>query len=688
MSPAASGSGRTDRAGLVGHTDQHGAAPHTDRASTAPHTDRPSTAVPTDRRDVPLRRSLLVRLLAVSALVSVCSVAATAWVVVRTTAVAIGQERGQALADDTRIYDGLLGYAATHPDWSGAGHLTGELAHRTGHRIVLLDKSGRTLADSESATATATAHGHAPAPGSDATHPPYRPPDKPTAVIDPLAVDPQLVPGAEADGIDPRAVGPFRLPADERDRLARAAAKATACLRRTLGVEAHVETAPGGRPRVVTADQSPVTGTRCASTALDAPTPTETRALKALNSLVDTCLARRGTGPVPLTLDPSGQPAVSLPDPTRPAPRQAAVARPAPGEADATNARAASCLANSRSQQLAPLVAPGARLYVSSPGRTATTFFDLSPGNRLRIAASSALVLLVTVAVTTFAGIRLVRPLRALTQAVRRMEDGDVGAQVAVAGGAELGRLAGAFNAMSARRAQLEAGRRAMTSDVAHELRTPLSNIRGWLEAVQDGVARPDDKVVSLLLGQARLLQHIIDDLRDLSAADAGELRLAKEPVSLAGLLDTTAMGHRAAAAAADVRLAVEADPALPPLPADPVRLGQAVGNLLSNAIRHTPAGGSVTLRARHEDGTAVIEVSDTGTGIAPEELPHVFERFWRADKSRSRRGGGSGLGLPIVRKLTEAHGGTATAESVPGEGATFTLRIPSPPPARNLTAS
>ncbi|GAA2061795.1 HAMP domain-containing sensor histidine kinase [Streptomyces albiaxialis] len=666
-------------------------------------------------RDVPLRRSLLLRLLAVSALVSVCSVAATGWVVVRTTAVAIREERGQALADDARIYDALLGHAAAHRDWNGAGPLVDRLAARTGHRVVLRDKGGRTVADSD------------PEPGRA-----YRPPDRPTAVVDPLAVDPQLLPEGAADGIDPRAVGPFRLPADERARLRAYAAGVAECRTAARGVRARVEVGPSGRPRVVTSrtepsatdpsatdqsatdpsatDPSPVPseampkrpsrapsaarsdvpseppgglgrpskvpapappgsgaggagrgdgdGDHCGDPRLDAPTPTETKALRALNSLVNSCLSRRGEPDVRLELDGSWQPSTD--------------------RERAGSARVASCLATSRSQQLASYVAPAVRLYVGSTGRSASTFFDLSPGNKLRIAGGAALVLLVTVAVTALAGVRLVRPLRKLTRAARRMEDGDVAARVEVTGGDEIARLSAAFNAMSARRAQLEAARKAMTSDVAHELRTPLSNIRGWLEAVEDGLADPDPELVSSLLGQALLLQHVIDDLRDLAEAEAGALRLEREPVGVAELLRATAVAHRAAAEAAGVTLRVaEPGEGTEDLDADPVRLRQALGNLVTNAVRHTPERGTVTLRARSEDGAVALEVADTGTGIAPGELPHVFDRFWRAEKSRGRSGGGSGLGLAIVRKLAEAHGGTVTAASTPGQGSVFVLRLP-----------
>jgi two-component system sensor histidine kinase BaeS len=246
-----------------------------------------------------------------------------------------------------------------------------------------------------------------------------------------------------------------------------------------------------------------------------------------------------------------------------------------------------------------------------------------------------------------------------------------------VTGNDEIGYLAAAFNDLSERRERIEEQRKAMVSDVAHELRTPLSNIRGWLEATQDGVAVPDQSLIASLLEEALLLQHIIDDLRDLAAADAGSFRLHHEPVRIAELLDQVAEAHRARAEAAGVRLNVLPADGEAELTADPVRLRQAVGNLVDNAVRHTPSGGSVTVGARPVGDDLVIEVTDTGTGIGPDELPHVFDRFWRAEKSRSRQTGGSGLGLAIVRQLAHAHGGTVAATSEPGEGAVFTLRLP-----------
>ncbi|MFI5721910.1 sensor histidine kinase [Streptomyces cyaneofuscatus] len=650
------------------------------------------------RRDrssrVPLRRSLLGRLLGVSALVAACSVAATAWLAVQTTSGAILQEQGQNLTADARIYDTLLGYAARHPTWDGVDATVRELAEQSGRRVALTTQSRQPLADSATATTV-----------------PALPPEA-SAVVDPLSVDTVLAArstegqGTAADRIDPRAVGPFLLPAAERSALRRTADRQAVCLNR-VGIAADVVVGPSGRPRVQMVGNDPerAAGTRCDPSDLDSPTRTERKALTALNGLADACLKRQGRGEVRLNQDLSwgGGVTVPVPGPARPTPlpgdpREAAPA-PAveePREFTGEDDRAiASCVGTARSEQLSSYVASPALLFIGDQGGATVPGFDLSPANTAKIAGAAALVLALTVGASVLAGARLVRPLHALTGAAQRMRDGQEHASVPVSGDDEIGRLAAAFNDMSAHRARLEEQRKAMVSDVAHELRTPLSNIRGWLEAAQDGLADPDPAFVSSLLEEAVQLQHIIDDLQDLAAADAGVLRLHPEPVRVGELLSQVAAAHQARAETAEVTLTVEPG-AGPILPADPVRLRQAVGNLVSNAVRHTPAGGRVTLRAYEEEagrlsegaGEVVIEVADTGTGIPAGDLRHVFDRFWRAEKSRSRRTGGSGLGLAIVRKLAEAHGGTASATSTEGEGSAFTLRLPARGPDGMTTAS
>ncbi|WP_433405800.1 sensor histidine kinase [Streptomyces sp. CA-146814] len=625
---------------------------------------------------VPLRRSLLGRLLGVSALVAACSVAATAWLAVQTTSGAILQEQGQNLTADARIYDTLLGYAARNRTWDGVDATVRELAEQSGRRVALTTQSRQPLADSATATT-----------------PPALPPEA-SAVVDPLSVDTVLAArstegqGTAADRIDPRAVGPFLLPAAERTALRRMADRNAECLNRA-GIASDVVVGPSGRPRVQMVGNDPERAlyTKCELSDLDAPTATERKALDALNGLADACLKRQGREGVRLNRGLYWGKEIAVTEP-RQLPGDAREARPVPAvepprEFTGEDDRAiASCVGTARSEQLSSYVASPALLFIGDEGGATVPGFDLSPANTAKIAGAAALVLALTVGASVLAGARLVRPLHALTGAAQRLRDGQEHASVPVSGDDEIGRLAAAFNDMSAHRARLEEQRKAMVSDVAHELRTPLSNIRGWLEAAQDGLADPDPAFVSSLLEEAVQLQHIIDDLQDLAAADAGVLRLHPEPVRVGELLSQVAAAHQARAETAGVTLTVEAGAATT-VCADPVRLRQAVGNLVSNAVRHTPAGGTVTLRAYGEESghLVVIEVADTGSGIPADSLPYVFDRFWRAEKSRSRRTGGSGLGLAIVRKLAEAHGGTASATSTEGKGSAFTLRLPATAP-------
>ncbi|MFF1832702.1 sensor histidine kinase [Streptomyces sp. NPDC058231] len=633
-----------------------------------------------DRQRLPLRKSLLGRLLTVSVLVAACSVAATAWLAVQTTSGAIKQEQGQNLTADARIYNKLLGYAAGHPRWDGVGRTVRDLAAESGRRVALTTQGRAVIADS----ATGSSPPALPAQAS--------------AIVDPLSVDTALAAQSTgshdtaADRVDPRAVGPFRLPAAERTRLRRAADRGVACLN-DAGIASDVVEGPSGRPRIQIVGNDPdrILGTRCATDALDEPTGTEKKALSALNQLADACLDRQGRAGVHLRLDLSwgqgAQPEPSIGPDRRAVATLAPVPTPAVQSSD--NERAiASCVGTARREQLSSYVASPALLYIGDSGGATVPGFDLSPANTARIAGVAALVLAFTIGASVLAGARLVRPLQALTGAAQRMRDGAESVPVPVTADNEIGQLAAAFNDMTTHLARLEAQRKVMVSDVAHELRTPLSNIRGWLEAAQDGLADPDPAFVSSLLEEAVQLQHIIDDLQDLAEADAGALRLHPRPVRIRELLGQVAAAHQARAETAGVTLTVRTDAAgvpAPALTADPVRLRQAIGNLVSNAVRHTPPAGHITLRAYGSDsGDAVlIDVADTGSGISPEDLRHVFDRFWRAEKSRNRRTGGSGLGLAIVRKLAEAHGGGVSAVSTEGEGSVFTLRLPVEPGPR-----
>ena len=271
------------------------------------------------------------------------------------------------------------------------------------------------------------------------------------------------------------------------------------------------------------------------------------------------------------------------------------------------------------------------------------------------------------------------RPIRELTVATQRVSQGDLGHQVPVRTADELGQLAASFNQMSTDLATSNQLRRQMTADVAHELRTPLSVILGYTEALADGKLHGKPAIYDAMYGEARLLSHLVDDLRTLSLADAGELTLNRAPLLPLECLERTAAAHAALAAQRDIRIDVQAAPDLPLIDVDRERIAQVLGNLVSNALRYTPDGGKVTLSARATGSDVLLQVSDTGPGIDPEHLPFIFKRFYRADESRPANGE-SGLGLAIARSLVEAHGGTIRAENGVNGGAVFTVTLPASP--------
>jgi two-component system sensor histidine kinase BaeS len=293
-----------------------------------------------------------------------------------------------------------------------------------------------------------------------------------------------------------------------------------------------------------------------------------------------------------------------------------------------------------------------------------------------RLLAIVALVGVVAVVGTVVAARRLLRPIGALTGAAHRMGEGDLGERVSVGGSDEIAVLAEAFNTMADSLEEQDRLRRIMTGDIAHELRTPLSNIRGYLEALREGVLEPTPEIIASLHDEAVLLQGLVDDLQDLALAEAGELRVVPEETDLVDLLERSLAPYRPRAEAAGISIDIEVDsPAH--VAVDRGRMRQVVGNLLDNALRHTPSGGRVTVGLRREGGATLISVADTGPGIPQEHLPNVFERFYRADPSRHRATGGSGLGLAIARELVRAHGGEISVESRPGAGTIFTIRLP-----------
>ncbi|MEU9521735.1 ATP-binding protein [Streptomyces sp. NPDC048224] len=270
----------------------------------------------------------------------------------------------------------------------------------------------------------------------------------------------------------------------------------------------------------------------------------------------------------------------------------------------------------------------------------------------------------------------VLRPVRALTLAAKGLGEGDLGRRVPASGRDEIAQLGWAFNRMADSLQASEEHQRRLTSDIAHELRTPLANLRGYLEALRDGVLEPTPELLESLHEEALLQQRIVDDLRDLALAEAGALAYHRSDVDLRELLETSHRAHIPQARAAGLVLALEA-PRSVYARADPDRLRQVVGNLVGNALRATAPGGTVTLALLGDGDRAVLEVRDTGTGIAAEDLPRLFDRFWRADASRDRATGGSGLGLSIARQIVADHGGAIEVHSTIGEGTTFAVALP-----------
>jgi len=308
----------------------------------------------------------------------------------------------------------------------------------------------------------------------------------------------------------------------------------------------------------------------------------------------------------------------------------------------------------------------------------------LSPAQRAQTQSMTTLLLLAGLAAAV--GVALVselqtrnilRPVRALVDAANHLAEGDLTHRIPVDTNDELGEMAGAFNTMASKLEEQSALRHRTTADIAHELRTPLSVLQIELESLEDGLVEADSAYIAGLQQEVRHLERLIDDLRILSLADAGELALEHEPVDVAWLVRGTVRRIQDTARSKQIALEARVDEHTPMVQGDAQRLSQVLLNLLSNAMDHTPPGGSVHATTRREPGRVIISVEDTGTGISEADLPHIFERLYRADRSRSRVTGGSGLGLSIAKSLVEAHGGEIWTVSALGEGTTMSFSLP-----------
>jgi signal transduction histidine kinase len=294
----------------------------------------------------------------------------------------------------------------------------------------------------------------------------------------------------------------------------------------------------------------------------------------------------------------------------------------------------------------------------------------------LSIAVGAAVLMALTVSLVVSA--RVVRPVRVLAGAAQRIAHGAPSARVPVRGTDELAQLAGAFNEMAGSLERAEHVRRQLLADVAHELRNPLATVESYIEAMSDGVLAADEENWSAIRAETTRLNRLVNDLREVSRAEAHELDLHPVPTALRAVVENATRAAAPAYTAKKVTLDAELSAQPLTIEIDRERIAEVLANLLANALRHTPTGGEVHISAQPDGPFAEVAITDTGEGIEPEHLDRIFERFYRIDPARSRDSGGTGIGLAIVRAIVEAHNGTVTASSDGvGEGATFTIRLP-----------
>lgn len=317
--------------------------------------------------------------------------------------------------------------------------------------------------------------------------------------------------------------------------------------------------------------------------------------------------------------------------------------------------------------------------FPSLPGQAATNEQEMTFLESVNRATLTSALVAVGLAILLggLLAFTLTRSLRELTEATHQITRGKLGQQVKVRSKDEVGELASAFNRMSQDLAQTTQARRQMTADIAHDLRTPLSILLGYTEALSDGKLEGTPEVFNILHQETQQMNHLVEDLRTLSLADAGELSLLLQSASPPAILERVAVRHSLAVQQKEVKMRVEYAPNLPRVAVDLQRIEQVFDNLISNALRYTPQGGEIVLSGSAQGGRVLMRVTDNGSGIAAEDLPHIFDRFYRADKSRPLNGE-SGLGLAIAKSIVEAHGGTIRAESTAGQGATFIVSLPS----------
>jgi len=313
---------------------------------------------------------------------------------------------------------------------------------------------------------------------------------------------------------------------------------------------------------------------------------------------------------------------------------------------------------------------PEAELYVAP-------FLRLSTSINRSLLLGGSLAIAIALLLTFVLSRRITSPIGVLAKAARQLGRGDLSQRVQLKGEGEVAALAQAFNSMAADLAHAEQLRRNLVADVAHELRTPISNIQGYLEAIRDRVMKPNAATIRSLNEEAALLSRLVNELQELSLAEAGELKLVYQAENITTLIKQAVTPWQPKVAAKEISLSLDLPDNLPLVNIDWQRVNQVLHNLLENAVAYTHKGGTINVAATTQGDWVEVCVSDTGEGIPAEDLPNIFERFYRVDKSRARVTGGSGLGLTIAKRLVEAHGGKITVQSKLGKGSRFSFTLP-----------
>jgi two-component system sensor histidine kinase BaeS len=581
--------------------------------------------------------SFRLRVLVLVMLVAVTATAATAWLTLRQASQQLTASVTASQQDITDITNQLRQYGAEHGTWEGVPSVVEGLSQRTGQRIQLVTELGQVIADSDQLS------------GHNA-----RPVRSPPTLVNPR---PQLklpppVTGKYVDAV-PKVISTYRT-----------GVLFAACLTR-LGVEVRTVEGPLGIP---TFDVSPVSE---AASRVEVASCRDRSISNIPEFKADLSAAAECAKVANFPAGQAANPKTGLIVPPTPT---VLPANPAAGATDNPNATETtsmeSCLQLTFTERIADFAPIPLQVYLGARDASKA----LSPGPVL---AAAALVATFALAGTILLSRRVLRPIGTLTSASQRLGAGDLAERVPVVGNDELAKLARSFNRMADSLQRGEERQRRLVADVAHELRTPLANLRGYLEALKDGVIIPDPELFASLHEEAVLQQRIVDDLQDLAQAEAGVLAYHRTRVDLAELLETCRTAHHARAETARVRLALDA-PAPVYANADPDRLRQVLGNLVTNALRATPAGGQVTLRVAGDLDCTTMQVIDTGSGISAKDLPQIFDRFWRADAARGRTTGGSGLGLAITKQIVTDHHGSIMVTSTVGVGTMFTITLPS----------